>query len=165
MKTNLTFRSLSLALLMVVLIFSTPFATLAQQESVEVQAERDVKADVNETLWFIAGTGASCGGIICLGFATDAFEFDLLSSPPPVSNLLSVALCGAGVGSLFPLTLSNIQQPRLPPERFIGKSPEYIDLYTEFYKKRLRQHRIIATAIGAAVPPLIYTAGLLYYRE
>ena len=66
MKTNLTFRSLFLVFLMAVLIFTAPFTTLAQQNSVEVQAkmaaERDAKTDVNGALWFIIGVGASSSG-------------------------------------------------------------------------------------------------------
>ena len=164
MKTHLTFRSPFLVFLMAVLIFSTPFTTFAEQNSVEVQAERDAKADVKEPLWFIAGVGASCGGIICCGTATGAFNFDLLSPPPPISELVSVAWSGAGVGCLLPLTLGYSYQPGPPPDRFIGKSPEYIDLYTEFYKKKAQQRRVSSAAIGAAVPPLIYTVLLLHYR-
>ena len=169
MKTNLAFQSPFWVLLMVVLIFSIPFTTFAQQKSVEVQAkmaaERDANTDVNVSLWLITGTSASCGGLICYGFATGIFNRSLLSPAVPVYELVSMAWSGAGVGCLIPLISSYAYQPGPPLDRFIGKSPEYIDLYTKFYKRRTRQLRIRSTVIGAAAPPVIYTVALLFVRE
>ena len=47
MKMSLKFRSLFMALLMVILIFHQPSVILAQQNAVEVQAKRDAEADMN----------------------------------------------------------------------------------------------------------------------
>ena len=35
-----------------------------------------------------------------------------------------------------------------PPERFIGKSPEYIASYTKAYKTKVRRLQVRATALG-----------------
>ena len=54
-----------LALLMAGLIFSMPFVTFAQQNSLQAEAiaaaERDARNDVNKGLWFLGGC---CGNVI-----------------------------------------------------------------------------------------------------
>ena len=146
MKTNLTFRSLLLALLMVVLIFSTPFTTLAQQESVEVQAKlaakRDAETDTNKLAWtgmrFVIYFSPLLGGLAGRGIG-------LLLPQSGTDGLLGISdqeiygFCiGATVGCLIPLIVMYNYRLSPPPERLLGKWPEYIDLYTNAYKTQVR---------------------------
>ena len=72
-----------LALLMAGLMFSMPFVTSAQQNSLQaeaiVAAERDAQADVNRGLWFLGG---------CLGSAVVPMIAYVVELPPSVTRLL-----------------------------------------------------------------------------
>lgn len=114
-KINKTFHAF--AFFMVVITFSMPFVTLAQSNLVAVQAETDAVTDadkdVNKTLWFGAG---------CL-----------------FSGLVFVPLPGLYTGCLLPpigITGTYFYQPKPPPSRFIGKTPEYVSVYTSTYKSK-----------------------------
>ena len=66
MKISLTFRVF--AFLMAVLIFSMPFVTLAQQNSIETEAKAqaiaDAKNDANKTAWFMTGCFLNVIGVV-----------------------------------------------------------------------------------------------------
>lgn len=66
-----------------VMVFSMPFVTVAQQQSVQAEAvadaERAAAADVNTTLWFLGGC---VGGVIVLIIANVHKPF------PPAASLL-----------------------------------------------------------------------------
>ncbi len=167
MKTNLTSRSSLLALLMAVLIFSTSFTIFAEQKSVEVQAkiaaERDAETDVNKLLWGSVGVpvGAFCSlvgaaTIVIGALSAVSNEFigaEATSSCITVLLLSEPAVCacvGLGCGlSLF--TAIGITRPsNPPPERLIGKSPEYVDFYINAYRAKARRLKGLSTAMGAA---------------
>lgn len=81
MKINSMFHVL--VFLMVVLVFSMPFAALSQQNSMRAEAiaaaEQDVRANVNTALWF---WGGCAGGVL-------VFLFSHIHEPsPPASSLL-----------------------------------------------------------------------------
>ena len=141
---NLKFQSLFMVLLMVMLIFSHPFVILAQQNSVESQAkiaaERDANANVNRLLW----TGAGCLSVYLGGGVGTVIGASIIESGNLLENTEEGILGGVCVGGLvcglFSWgVISYRSYP--PPERLIGKSPEYIDVYTNVYKTRTRQRR------------------------
>ena len=72
-----------LAFLMAVLKFSMPFVTLAQQNSVQVEAvaaaEQDAQNDVNTSLWVLAG---------CLGCVVGLGAAYGVEPSPPATRLL-----------------------------------------------------------------------------
>ena len=158
MKTNLTSRSSLLALLMAVLIFFHPFVILAQQESVEVQAkmaaERDAKANVNSLLW----TGTGCLSVYLGGGVGTVIAASIIESGNWLENTEEGILGGVCVGGLVcGLFLWGAISYRSypPPERLIGKSPEYIDVYTNVYKTRTRQLRRKYAVRGCGVVVMI----------
>lgn len=113
MKINTTFHVL--VFLMAVLTLSMPFITLAQQNSVEAQAivdaaTVDANKDVNKPLWL--GTGCLLSGLLFL----PGWYGCLL---PPVGL----------AGTYF-------YRPAPPLARLMGKSPEYVDVYTSTYKSK-----------------------------
>ncbi len=152
MKTNLTFRSLLLVFLMVILTFSHSFVILAQQISAEEQAKLDAEADVDKLLWIGAGSAV---------FLLPIFSFLIGPSVPQsysggsgiqiLSNEQGWGICIGAVGSLGTLTLILMYQQTPPPERFIGKSPEYIDVYTDVYLTRTRRLKGLYTSVGLPV--------------
>lgn len=172
MKTNLTFRSLCLALLMVMLIFSHPFVILAQQNSAEIQAKQDAKADLNNKLSW-EGVGCAVWSLPVLGYLVGSFGDQ--SSPDGVLGMSDQQACGWSVGLLASGaatwgTLVLIETYRLtpPPERLIGKTPEYVDVYTDAYKKRIRRLRLKHVSMGCiagAVGGSIWVTAAAEFRE
>ena len=148
MRTNLTTRSPFLALFMTALIFSTPFTTLAQQISVEAQAkmaaERDAETDTNKLLW----TGVSCAAPFCglLGGIAGLYVSGLPTNEGPAYT----ACFGAAAGCLVPIS-PILSQPIPPPERLLGKSPEYVDFYTNAYETETRRLRIKSASRGGII--------------
>ena len=169
---------------MVVLTFSLLFVTYAQQNSVpvaaetaaaqdanalrldaKVAAERDASNDINKLSWFGAGVGipaAGClGGIV--GMLLGNFIAPRDSSEPsglmPFDDISGGAVVVGSVGCAAGLILSiraiYKYQPPPPPERLIGKSPEYIEFYTNAYMAKSRSLRRKWAAIGAASPVLL----------
>lgn len=113
---------------MVILLFSAPFATLAQEsmeqsdvEAAEADAERDANTDLNIPLWF--GLGGILSGLALIhdyGWA------------------LSV---GGLVGSYF-------YRPNPPVTRFVGKSSAYAYMYSETYKNEITKLQALWSTAG-----------------
>ena len=163
---------------MAVLMFGMPFGTLAQHDSVQVEAgvatgsdgnrvileakaaaEQDASRDVNKLAWFWAGVGVSLlgavgtiGGCLLGGELDPPADPSLLYAATPSGGQMMCTLGGLVAGALIPLSLIYNYKPNLPPERFIGKSPEYIDHYTEAYRKKARSIRMRVAAWGGVVP-------------
>ena len=156
--------------LMVALIFSMPLPTRAQQQSVQtetevateqdsssmmreakVAAERDASNDINKLSWFGAGVGTLAAG--CLGGIVGCLVGDLIaprdSSEPsglmPFDDISGGAVSGGcvgfAVGLILPIRAIYKYQSSPPPERLIGKSPEYVEFYTNAYAAKSRSLR------------------------
>lgn len=126
MKIRLIFRVL--AFFMAVLMFSTPFATLAQESAeqtdivnAEADAIQDANADVNKPLWI--GLGGLLAGISL------------------IHNYGCVLSVGGLAGTYF-------YRPNPPAERLIGKSPEYVNVYSEAYKNEIAKLHTLWSAAG-----------------
>ena len=61
---------------------------------------------------------------------------------------------GCAVGLILPIQAIYKYQSPPPPGRLIGKSPEYVEFYTEAYMAKSRSIRTKWAAIGAAAPLL-----------
>lgn len=155
MEMNLTSRSLLLTLLMVVLLFSSPLVTLAQQISAEDQAKQDAENDVNKSAWFTAGCIGCAAGwtIIILGDETE----------DPLPRLL------AGLGTIvpvLPIVYAASASPDPPAERLLGKSPEYLNVYVDSYVKEAKRQQVIFSAVGCgagsiAAPIILLAIGAI----
>ena len=157
--------------LIAILTVSLPFGAIAQQNSVQIEAEaaaaQDAGGDINKLLWFGAGVGVCCiGGTI--GGLTGGYVGNLIS-PTEIEateglgfapnygtvdiNNCGPTLIGSGigfsVGVLVPFIGIYYYQGSPPPERLLGKSPEYVEVYTKAYKGRSRWLRTSWAAIGA----------------
>lgn len=112
----------------VVLTFSTPFISLAQQRLVRTEdivvaaAEADANKDVSKPLWF--GAGFLLSGLLFL--------------PIPLGYISPPA---GTIGTYF-------YRPGPPPSRLIGKSPEYIAAYTSAYKLKRGSIQVRWTSAG-----------------
>ena len=150
------------------LLFSTTSVGLAQQNSIQAQAEadalRDINRDMTKSLWFMSGlVGSSVG---CPAGAIGAFLcgaiVDFSSTPNCISFLSDDPLwacTGAGAIVLGVLTVPAAifiypHNPSPPLERLLGKPPEYIEAYLQTYRSKtvsLRRELVTAGSITANV--------------
>ena len=178
MSRNVRFHVLVFC--MAVLVFSLPFATYAQQNSVpvgaetaaaqdanamrleaKVAAERDASLDTNKLLWFSAGAGiAIVGGSIgaCIGAAVGSIinpgtysgdSFFPIYAPSRAQ--CTGPFIGIPIGGLVPLIGIYMYQGNPHPERLVGKSPEYVESYTDTYKATTRSIRTKWAAAGGLI--------------
>ena len=122
-----------------ILVFSSPFVTIAQLHSGRVteeiasaqsSAETDANTDVNKPLYF----GLGC----------------LLTALPFISSLVidgsftPTTIIGAPAGILG----TYFYQPDPPMSRLIGKSPEYVNTYIRSYKSKRGKTQALWTSAG-----------------
>lgn len=151
---------ISAILMTTLLIFSMMPVSFAQQQSLQAEAKadahRDVNRDMKEILWFTAGlVGSSVGTVTgCLSGVLGGMligDFNILPNDvPPVES------CGLGGILLFGILAVPISvhlyphTPRPPPERLLGKTPEYVAAYTQAYRSKtisLRKRWVTAGSI------------------
>ena len=146
------------AFFLITLIISSTFAA-AQDVEVELfrirqVAEQDANNDTNKILWFSAGACAFTS-IPVLMFGGCLVGESIKPDNPGVF-IVSIgdgAAAGCCIGTLIslisPLWIYTYQsQP--PAERFLGKSPEYVSAYTDFYISRTKSIRRKSALVGAA---------------
>lgn len=167
--------------LMIVLTLSIPFVALAQQNSVQtegevsaaqdaaavrletiISAERNASHDINGCLWFGAGVGVPAVAVP-LGIIGGCLVGELIAPSEP-SDLLYFSigdgavigsLIGGVVAGLIPAYWIYTYESHPPPERLLGKSPEYVAFYTEAYMSKARSIRRKWAAAGAATGCLL----------
>ena len=169
MRTHATFHTL--IVLMAVLTVSTPFVALAQQNPIQTEAEvaagllaakaaaeQDASNDVNKFLWFGAGMGLAAIGIT-VGTLTGCLVGSMINPETdgwygvPVPNEAQIIgpLIGSTLGCLAsPIGISRYSS-NPPAERLLGKSPEYVEAYTNAYRPKARSLRTSSATVGAAI--------------
>ena len=159
---------------MIVLTFIMPFATLAQQKSTQTEisesaaaqdanavnldtkaaAEQDASNDINNMLWLSAGLGfAYAGGIggWIAGSITDGRILgDSYVLPLPGKGAVVGILLGGLAGIVATIAAIDKSTVDVPTERLIGKSPEYVEFYTDTYQRKMRSLKADWAAAGAA---------------
>ena len=106
----------------------------------QAAAESDAKGDVEVLAYFGAGMSATFTAGMCglmTGFVTDS----TLGHGQDECFYLTASMSAAGAFSL--LLRYYIRPPNPPPERLIGKSPEYVKCYADVYRARIRAYQII----------------------
>ena len=131
---------------------------IAAETNAQADAEYDARGDITQffccigssTLVTISAIGGAFGGC-WLGEALD---------PPPGGEMLigiisTGTVCGCLGGWVIGLTGSLYGIYKLggtvPSERLLGKSPEYIEVYTATYKREIGRQRAIRAAGGSAI--------------
>ncbi|MFQ6032190.1 MAG: hypothetical protein ACE5K2_04635 [Candidatus Zixiibacteriota bacterium] len=67
------------------------------------------------------------------------------------------------VGSVAGLLVAYIYQPSPPAAKLLGKSPEYVAMYTDCYKRKAKNIQIKTTLIGCGVSGLVCVAYYLFW--
>ena len=208
MKPDLTSRWRCLSVLMIVLIFSIPSVSFAQQPSDRSEAEVAVAADTplvspetkataqqdaandfrqpHQLKWFGAGVCLG-GGITFIAAGIGEAMADSMypdryihhvpggegcSSRVPIReqmdkyNRAMLLMTSAGCLVSIPVMgLASRVSSRPPLERFIGKSPEYVQAYTDAYTSKMRSLRRGMLLSGGAVSGGCILLGLLAIME
>ena len=148
------------------LLFGTMPVSLAQQQSLQAQAEvdahRDVNRDMRESLWFLSGLMSS--GVGCAAGGTGGFLFGLLIGGISETNCISFisddplgscTIAGAilcGVLTVPTTIFIYPHNPSPPLKRLLGKPPEYVEVYLQAYRSKtisLRKRWVTAGSITA----------------
>ena len=128
----------------------------------KADAESDAKHDVNLLAYFGAGVSTSFAAGMCgltsLCIADLPFGYSQNDDP----SCMIASMSAAGPFSL--LIGYYIRPPNPPPERLIGKSPEYVKFYADAYRAKMRSYRTRSVAAGSAFGSAILTvAGIYFY--
>ena len=153
---------ISAFLMATLLLFSTMPVSLAEQQvAVQAQAEADASADMSKDKWFALGAVGSTVGCLlgCIGGS-------LLGGPCYGSSnsqgnlmLAGSVLCGVCAVPIAVFRYPHNVTP--PPERLLGKSPEYMEAYTQAYKSRTVLLRKIFVTAGSIVSNLGVMTGVV----
>lgn len=119
MRTELLFRVL--VILMSILGFSFPLQAIAQQRTTVIDAKTAAEYDAEDDV--NTAIWLAAGGVLGV-----------------VGNL---PLGAVAIGGAY------VYQPVPPAERLLGKSAEYVTVYTDAYKAKSRSLRLIAAGKGA----------------
>ena len=142
----------------------------AEDAAVKRAAEYDADHKTHDVLWFTAGlaTSAVCVFGACIGsglahmITESTLDYDYADYQPPeshtclgvpIASVTEIRVLGAFSGAAACVGLSflgiyHVKPSKLPSERFIGKSPEYVASYTAAYTSKARSNRIKAAAAG-----------------
>ena len=143
--------------ILTLLLFSTIPISLAQQNTVQAEAEADASADISDESkvdWFLLGGVGSTMGCF---FGCAAGSLLARVNPGYTSEFLSgtqlhFAFTGATLFGVFAVPAAVFvypHNPTPPPERLLGKSPEYVAAYTHAYKSRTALLRKIFVTAGS----------------
>lgn len=170
MRIMSTFHTL--VVLMIVLTFSTSFATFAQQNPVltevsktaaaqnantvaeaKAAAERDASKDTNEPLWFCLGAGG-----FPFIFSSCFLGGDMILNPSEYTHNRELIYVGLALSAFYigGVSWGIFAEKTPPPHRLMGKSPEYVASYLNAYKRKMRTLRGTSAVTGGGVACLSF---------
>ncbi len=109
-------------------------------------AKVDARDAVNMYLWFSISAVALPVSLLG-GYAWGDHYLEPDAGIAGLGQLAGL-MAGGAVYSTVCLSGVYLFQPSLPPERLIGKSPEYIEAYREAYKEEVRVRRLGSMGFG-----------------
>ena len=120
-------------------------------------AESDAKRDVDMLAYFGVGMSATFAAATC-GLMTGFIADLTLGSGQDDLFYMTASMSAVGVLSL--LIPYHIRPPNPPPERLIGKSPEYVKFYADAYRLKMRSYQIKSVAAGSIFGCMTLTGGV-----
>ena len=126
--------------------------------SIPLQAKADAESDASRDLNLLAHFGAgmsapfaaaTCGVTgLCLYDMAIGYE----------GNYFPCVGASVGAAVVFSALIAYyIRPPNPPPERLIGKSPEYVKFYADAYRSKMRSDRMLSVAAGSVFGAAILT--------
>ena len=164
-------------LFLTVLIFSRAFATFAPRNSgqvdveaataeneaaahleVKVTAEQDARRDINKLFWLGMGVGIFClasfMGISGCLVGSAIFPANGLGFMPLIDFsdwAIAIGCIGFAAGILIPCIGIHRGGVNPPSDRFPGKPPAYVEVYTDAYGTKMRSLRLRWAIVGVGV--------------
>ena len=144
----------SILFMVTLLLFSATPIGFAQQNSVQAQAAADASADISDmskVKWFLLGGIGSTIGCF-LGCAAGCLLGETIFSNASRNSQMNCALAGSVLLGVCAVPIGVQMYPHNatpPPERLLGKSPEYVQAYTQVYKSRTVFLRKIFVTAGS----------------
>ena len=126
----------------------------------KVEAESDAKYDVNLPVYFAAGMSAPLAAGMC-ALTTGCIADLHFGHRQPEPSYIIAAMSAATVFGLLTRYYIRLHPPNPPPERLIGKSPEYVKFYADAYRAKMRSYQIKSGAAGSIFGCLALTGGTL----
>ena len=126
----------------------------------KVNAESDAKHDVNLPAYFGAGMSVPLAAGMCALTTGCIADLHFGHSQPEPSYIIA-AVSAATVFSLLTRYYTHLHPPNPPPERLIGKSPEYVKFYADAYRAKMRSYQIKSGTAGSVFGCLTLTGGTL----
>jgi len=114
-------------------------------------AEKHAAEDVSERLWF-SGTFLSMGTAAFSGVALFSEYFSLFGGVPSISERTTCVVVPLLLASpAITLGFKSMRNPKIYPERLLGKSEQYIDAYTRTYRRQVKNRKSAAACLGCAL--------------
>ena len=123
----------------------------------KADAESDAKRDVDVLAYFGTGMSTIFAAAMCglmTGFITD------LTLGYGQDDLFYLTASMGAVGTLSLLVPYYIRPSNPPPERLIGKSPEYVKFYANAYRAKMRSYQVKSVAVGSIFGCITLTGGV-----
>ena len=164
---------ISVFFMAILLLFNAMPVSFAQQNSVQADAEADANADMSDTskaMWvLLGGLGSTAGCLIgcvgghAVGARLDPYGGSDILFIPTASQAGCAAGCAILLGALaVPIGVHTYPHNATPPpERLLGKSPEYIEVYTQIYKSKTASLRKTLVTKGSIAGNLGFVVGIL----
>ena len=152
-----------------VLVCSTPFAVSAQQgtDAIILQATTDAKKDVNydhnKIRTAMIGAGIPPIGC-CIGLTAGwIFSVETTRSLWGKSKVINpyAFFGGMALTTAVGYSVLYFYNSEPPAFRLLGKPPQYVEVYTDVYKKKLRSQRMLWSAIGTTSAWVIAIPGII----
>lgn len=145
-----------------IFVFNLLIPSFAQELSVQEQANREAKKDldtVRKTGLFMSSFLCGSLGSIVGGFAGYQIGNSINDVPPGgffefFNDEQSIGCCVGAIllgGVVAPLFLNLNHNPNPPSGRLIGKSPAYVEAYTQAYQKKSKQY-VTAGSMVVSLP-------------
>ncbi len=135
-------------------------AALPATVKTEADAKRDALADVNRWRWLATGCLLHSGCVIGLS----ATALVMTQSDRDTTGAEVVTLCiGTYLVPWMGFTRIHSHQPDPPPSRLLGKSAEYVEVYTSTYKSKRSEIQVKWAAAGYLGGCLLGAGVLLRY--
>ena len=144
--------------LMAMLVFSVPCVAA---NDIEADAKRDAQKDAksfNKLRWFAGGClGSACPFILGTAHTVAGSRGIHLENhipkpfifSPEVTDFCCLSFFAGGV--LLPIGYAAFHSPTPLADRFLGKSPDYVNAYTTVYRRRIKQQQIVWSTRGCLV--------------
>ena len=126
----------------------------------KVDAEADAKHDVNLLAYFGAGMSAPLAAGMC-ALTTGCIADLHFGHEQPEPSYIIAAMSAATIFGLLTRYYIGLHPPNPPPERLIGKSPEYVKFYADAYRAKMRSYQIKSGAAGSVFGCLSLTGGTI----